>query len=723
MNKIHVDKPIESLEEDVLGREKFILNLVDNIKSYSDNESLTIGLYGEWGSGKTSIINITSKLLEKEKFKVIHFNPWNFKGQDELIQCFFKEFYNQLDMVNYHKLFSKLGNFFKKIWHIITLGKYVPKISEYATIIAPLIKDYGETLENLTYEKSLIKVKRKISAKLKKLKRKIVIFIDDVDRLNDLEICQIFQLVKLLGNFENVVYVLSMDKDVVVSALKNAQQEHAERYLEKIVQLPINLPKVSLLKIQNVLTNNINSFVVDLKNFLPSRNVDLSQTGFWYQFLTLRDVNRFLNVFKLKFKPLKYDVDMHDFCIITLLEIKFPEVYNYIYKNKGVLCGEFYPLGNNDREKKKLKQNIESFIDTLKGKYSEENISFVNEALNFLFPKISQATNAFRVYSNYHYKEAHMRGMLYVKENFDNYFHFDIVDKLYQKSDIEDIMETYNKQEFIEFITNLNINKQLSNFLPFVIYHLEHKLNKKRCLNILQWLMEFSDNLQNEQVEYNAFSIDCEKQIAYMLKDYLRKENNKTEILSFMKTIYKNGKINATKVELLRSLESDIKRQKENSDEKPILTQNELLEIYNIIKQDLELFVCNEDNFDKNDYVQYYYLLKSINPQACKNLVEKILQEEINVLSFIKNFCTHGQYLTGTADKTFGFRLDLGKEIDLEKVYNIFMKDFDPNLNLDEDNNLYKVTYLMFYENKRDVDNDTQYTKKALLNFLENKKD
>ena len=114
MISINADKPITKSEEDVLGRKKFVENLTNVLTSYEDTNSLTIGLYGKWGSGKTSIINLTTTKLKEAKYKVIHFNPWNFKGQDELIQCFFKEFYNQLDMVDYHKLFTKLGNLFKR---------------------------------------------------------------------------------------------------------------------------------------------------------------------------------------------------------------------------------------------------------------------------------------------------------------------------------------------------------------------------------------------------------------------------------------------------------------------------------------------------------------------------------------------------------------------------------------------------------------------------------
>jgi predicted KAP-like P-loop ATPase len=51
------DQPINKYENDLLGRQNFVKNLAKSIKKYSGKDSFVIGLYGEWGTGKTSIIN------------------------------------------------------------------------------------------------------------------------------------------------------------------------------------------------------------------------------------------------------------------------------------------------------------------------------------------------------------------------------------------------------------------------------------------------------------------------------------------------------------------------------------------------------------------------------------------------------------------------------------------------------------------------------------------
>ena len=92
------DQPISSHEEDILGRAPFAQSLADAILRYKEKDSIVIGLFGAWGSGKTSISNMALERIDSvsenktddEKPIVIRFNPWNFSDQNQLITQFFK---------------------------------------------------------------------------------------------------------------------------------------------------------------------------------------------------------------------------------------------------------------------------------------------------------------------------------------------------------------------------------------------------------------------------------------------------------------------------------------------------------------------------------------------------------------------------------------------------------------------------------------------------------
>lgn len=76
------DEPIQFLKQDLLGREKFIEDLQKEIKGLPFDNSFVFGLYGSWGEGKTSVINLlTNNIMKNKDFLIINFDPWNFKDK------------------------------------------------------------------------------------------------------------------------------------------------------------------------------------------------------------------------------------------------------------------------------------------------------------------------------------------------------------------------------------------------------------------------------------------------------------------------------------------------------------------------------------------------------------------------------------------------------------------------------------------------------------------
>src|SRR5947207_12461764 len=83
------DNPIPNKEKDLLHRYPLAKSIAGMINNFKDNDSLVIGVEGEWGSGKTSFINLILEDLRTTNALLITFNPWNFSDQNELIKDFF----------------------------------------------------------------------------------------------------------------------------------------------------------------------------------------------------------------------------------------------------------------------------------------------------------------------------------------------------------------------------------------------------------------------------------------------------------------------------------------------------------------------------------------------------------------------------------------------------------------------------------------------------------
>jgi len=98
------DKPIETEKDDFLGRKRFSQHLGKALLDWKEKESLVIALYGEWGSGKSSVINLASENIEKSDIEnkptIIEFNPWIFSEEDSMGEHFFNEIAKELEIRN-----------------------------------------------------------------------------------------------------------------------------------------------------------------------------------------------------------------------------------------------------------------------------------------------------------------------------------------------------------------------------------------------------------------------------------------------------------------------------------------------------------------------------------------------------------------------------------------------------------------------------------------------
>ncbi|MCG2788117.1 MAG: KAP family NTPase, partial [Anaerolineae bacterium] len=236
------DRSAEKSTEDKLNRAPFAHKLADTIRDWKLEESIVIGLYGPWGCGKTSVLNFsverlreTTKEWEIEKKPIIiWFNPWSFSEQEKLLQAFFQQIFAEIKKVD-PKAGEDLKQTIKKFAQVLGALEPIPGVGQ--------IFSAGQKFVDIfVSDKTIQDTKEEVSSVFRKLKRRILIIIDDVDRLNREEIRLLFQAIKINADFPNTIYLVAFDRSVVENALSNAQGVSGREYLEKIVQVGFNVP-------------------------------------------------------------------------------------------------------------------------------------------------------------------------------------------------------------------------------------------------------------------------------------------------------------------------------------------------------------------------------------------------------------------------------------------------------------------------------------------------
>lgn len=234
-------------------------------------------------------------------------------------------------------------------------------------------------------KKGLDEIKNEINTALLNIDIKIIIVIDDLDRLADTDIQEIFQLVRSIADFKNTIYILSYDEEIVSKALDKIQKDKGGKYIEKIVQVPIKLPKVSQENLKDIFikklkTIHIKHEALDKDEFIKK----IKENNFADAFKSIRDMERFLNTFKIEVNAINQELYLYDFAVITLLKIFEPRLYDYIYDNRMLFIEQYNPYDHISSEIK-IPENIEQEIK----KITKSNKDFAFNLIGSIFPKIN----------------------------------------------------------------------------------------------------------------------------------------------------------------------------------------------------------------------------------------------------------------------------------------------------------------------------------------------
>ena len=294
--QLEKDLPITKKEEDILGREKFAECLTAAIINYTNKEKntdgLVIGLEGEWGSGKTSLLNLMKAELGNQVI-LRTFNSWLATDQTSLVIEFFKTIISassENDVFGKEKI-KRYGKSF-----LINMARSF-SISIPATGIT---FNPDKLIDSYISEKTLSEQKKSIFDSLTKKKsgKWLVLFVDDIDRLSYDEVGILFQLIKNVADFPKVIYVLAYDKEVVINALNRVQQGKGEEYLQKVIQVTYDVPVPEGNLLEEYFFQRLNSIVSGRKPYrLDQEHFQWIYPCIREYIKNIRDCNRICNAF------------------------------------------------------------------------------------------------------------------------------------------------------------------------------------------------------------------------------------------------------------------------------------------------------------------------------------------------------------------------------------------------------------------------------------------
>ncbi|HAP15698.1 MAG TPA: hypothetical protein DCR07_06295, partial [Lactococcus sp.] len=125
-------------------------------------------------------------------------------------------------------------------------------------------------------------------------------------------------------------------------ALGKVQNGNGKEYLEKVIQVPFEIPAPSIDDIYKFLFDKLNNVLGNLPGDKWDRNTwgELFYFGIKWYIRTIRDITRYINVFSLKYELLKDETDAVDLLGLTCLQVFEPNIYTKLLSHKEELCGD-----------------------------------------------------------------------------------------------------------------------------------------------------------------------------------------------------------------------------------------------------------------------------------------------------------------------------------------------------------------------------------------------
>lgn len=672
------DRPIDTEEQDLLGRAHFSNQLGKAIYEYNGKDGLVIGLFGKWGTGKTSVINMAAneinKLAEGDENKpmIMRFAPWNYSDKDNLISLFFQSLKNKIDIQGNEELKKRVGKALNDYSGAFDAFSLVPVVgSSVAAVLKTLAQVQGTNLMQIA---NLDETREILEEQLIKANNKIIIVIDDIDRLTNYQIRDVFQLVKQVADFPNVIYILSMDREVVRSALTEVHNIDGNEYLEKIIQVPFELPELKKSKLNNIFFSKLNHVINDLpgkvmwdENYL--NNVFNNCVDPYIN--TLRDINRLINTFQFRYGMLYHETSLEDMLGITTIEVLEPELYRWICNNKEAVCGGFmHEFLLNSRDKSDYRNLYYNEFERL-GIKPDLAISCIST----MFPVFARDVNEFQ----YNYKTtSDIRGKMRVahEERFELYFMFDLDDVKVSRNIINACIYRLDKDNLTKVIKEINGQGNIIYFIE-EMRSLADNIPYKRLDLIASVMLNLQGEFKGENTR-NIFTISAGLNSEYLVYDIIKRIKTEEEKYKIIRSAVENANeiglgAMAKIINRIELAYGRLAGKSEKLDEQ-IISLAHLEELEKIYVDKIQVVADSKLILDINDFNIVFYLWKCFDKDGAEKHLQKLFKNELNKLKFI---CALANRWNGSDGSGWSFSSrDYSKYISKDEVYNL-IQNFD----------------------------------------------
>lgn len=443
-NLIGAEAPIRTAAEDRLRRADFAERIANVLSELNLQEGRVFAIRGGWGFGKSSLKNLVTERLDKQDAGAdwLDFNPWQWGDGDAIARALFGQIADKLGseysagasaraaaLRRYGAILTGVAGPLKEasgsariIGTVLTnasviavasaIGFDLPTVAQAAAILAVLsiaIPTAGRVLAYLGRDRTaepLDKVRRALENSLRGLDRPLVVFVDDIDRLEPEQIRMLLRQVKANANLPNIVFVLIFQPSIVERALNPVSDGNGRAFLEKIVQANFDLPAIPTSIVHRIFSEELSSlagaYATEENGFLQTRWGNVFVGSIQPRLRNMRDARRLISSIAVHL-PLHaigdvFEVNIIDFLALETLRVFEPDLHAALFRERDLVLqsARFRNDGRRDTDRAAAEQLLETV--------AEEHHGWAKDTLKDLFPPLEWAFGGTNYSDGWHLK-------------------------------------------------------------------------------------------------------------------------------------------------------------------------------------------------------------------------------------------------------------------------------------------------------------------------------
>lgn len=472
------DENIKSYKEDIFNLKPHIEKILHFLDTINVSEkACSIGLVGKWGYGKSSFLELLKRSLEeRERRSRIEYTPLSKKTQEYLTMEFNPRNSKKLD-----KIQEDFLNGLKET------------LSSTHMNLTRIFEDYAETLDISTNTQPIIsflirlfQIHRKswqesfnsINEIIRLSGKRVLVLIDDLDRLTGKELMEVMKVINKNGAFANLIFISAYDKEYINGALRAyLQQEIDTYYTDKYFETEIQIPDHAYFKLREYILKSLmnahdNGMLRPEKNEI-SRVIANCDSHLEKRLHNLRDVKRFVNQLLLHYQINKQGVVFRDYLLLQLIRIEHPDEYDKLRKyeyveKEGVGAGSIasqellYLKPKYHKNSKTPNQSLPKSVDILRSLFpTKEN--YKNGWYDNRFQRIF-SINSFDVYF-YNYEYNHL-----LQNDFDSLYDCPLNEACNRISEWKSFSQDLESYLFTRKLERFKTKEYLKRYFQLLLY-------------------------------------------------------------------------------------------------------------------------------------------------------------------------------------------------------------------------------------------------------------